>query len=60
MRKAKREKRRTLKLSYVSCAVSKEWLRKRCGRGRGEVVGGMERDRRERNERRGENRSLIR
>jgi len=32
----------------------------RCGRGRREVVGGMEEDRRERNERRGENRSLIR
>jgi hypothetical protein len=60
MRKARREKRRKLKLSYVSCGVSKEWLRERCGRGRREVVGGMERDRRERNERRGENRSLIR
>lgn len=49
MRKVRMKKRRMLKLSYVSCAVSKEWLRERCGRGRREVVGGMERNRRERN-----------
>ena len=29
MRKVRMKKRRMLKLSYVSCAVSKEWLRER-------------------------------